>query len=131
MQILYYYAILILSYLILETLEDKFSLFILVLSNPIFSFKLIVFHGFGVIKVNILGVEHMGTEVQHCPLINLCSLILGSVDLRVVLHEVTDSLHEIAVFLLGLEELLLREVGQTNQKMHQNGHLKVCLIQHS
>lgn len=52
----------------------------------------------------------MGTEIQHCSLVNLCSLVLGSVDLGVVLHEVTDSFDEVAVFLLGLEKLLLGEV---------------------
>jgi hypothetical protein len=106
-----YYAILILSsYFILETLEDKLSLLILILPNPIFSLEFIVFDGLGVIKVDVLGMEHMGTEIEHCSLVNLCSFVLGSVYLGVVLHKVTDSFHEIAVFFLGLEELLLRKV---------------------
>jgi hypothetical protein len=52
----------------------------------------------------------VGAEIQYCSLVNLCRLVLGGVYLRVVLHKVTDSLDEVAVFLLGLEEFLFGKV---------------------
>ena len=50
----------------------------------------------------------MGAEIKNCSFIDLGSLVLGCVYLRIVLHEVTYSLDEIAVLLLGLEIFLLR-----------------------
>lgn len=49
------------SNLILKALENKFSLLILILSNSILCFKLIVLHRFRIIQVYVLRVEHMST----------------------------------------------------------------------
>jgi hypothetical protein len=48
----------------------------------------------------------------------------GSVDLGIVLNELTDAVNEVAFFHLLLE-LLFAEVGQPNQYVHQHRHLDV------
>lgn len=106
------------SDLILEALKDKLSLLIFILSYPILSLELVVFHRFGIVKIDIFGVEHVGTEIEDCSLVNLCGLVLGCVDLGVELDEVTDSFHEITALLLDLEVFLLGEIGKADQKMH-------------
>jgi hypothetical protein len=104
----------------LEALEDKLSLLILILSNSILSFELVILHGLRIIEIHIFRVEHVGAEIEYCSLVDFCCLVLGSVDLRVELDEVTDSLDEIAALFLGLEVLLLREIGKTDQEMHED-----------
>lgn len=116
------------SNLILEAFKDKFSLFVLVFPDPIFSFELIVLNGFRIIKVDILGMEHMGAEIQYCPFVDFGSFVFRCVDLRVVLNEIADSLYEIAIFFLGLEELLFGKIRKTNKEMHENGNLQICLF---
>jgi hypothetical protein len=65
-----------LSHFVLEALENKLALLVFILPDPILSLEFIVLHGLRVVQINILGVEHVGTEIEHCPLVNLCSLIL-------------------------------------------------------
>lgn len=116
----------ILSHLILETLEDQLSLLILVLSNSVFSFEFVVLHWFRVIKINVLGMEHMSTEIQHCSFVNFSSFIFRSIDLRVIFDKLADFFHKIAVLLLNLKIFLFWEVRKTNQKVHQNWNLKIA-----
>lgn len=52
------------------------------------------------------------------------SIITGSVDLGVELNELTDAVNEITLFHLMLE-VLLREVRQADQDVHQHTHLNV------
>ena len=103
-------ALMIWSDLILETLKDELSLLIFILPNPIFSLEFIVLHRLGIIEVYVLRMEHMGTEIQHSPLVDLCRLIFRSVDLRIILHEVTYALNKTTVLLLHLEVLLFWQV---------------------
>ena len=103
-------ALMIWSDLILETLKDELTLLILILPNPIFSLKLIVLHRLRIVEIYILRMEHMGTEIQHSPLVDLCRLIFRSVDLRIVLHEVTYALNKTTVLFLHLEILLFWQV---------------------
>lgn len=79
---------------------------VFILPDPVLSLELIVLHGLRVIQINILGVEHVGAEVEHCPFVNLSGFIFRSVDLTVVLNKVADPLNKVAVFLLLLEVLL-------------------------
>ena len=72
----------------------------------------------------------MCTEVKNSALVNLRSLVFGGVDLRVVLHEIADAFYEVAVLLLGLEELLLGEVGEADEQVHKDGHLQVGFFEH-
>lgn len=60
----------------------------------------------------------MGAEVEDCALVDLCSLILGGIDLGVELDEVTDSLDEITALFLDLEIFFFRKIGEADQKMH-------------
>lgn len=61
----------------------------------------------------------MGTQVQDGLLVDLGGLVLGSVDLGVVLHEVRNAFHELALVNLLLE-VLLAHVRQTDQQVHQD-----------
>ena len=85
------------SNLVLETLEDQLSLLILVLSDAILRLQLIQLHCFRVLEIVVFRVEHMGTKVQHCSLVYLCSLVLGGVYLGIILHKLTYPLHEVAL----------------------------------
>lgn len=77
-------------------------------------------------------MKHVSTQVQHRPFVNLCRLILCGVYLRVVLHEVRDALHKFALFLLGLEVLLFRQVRQTYEDVHEDRDLDLLphILQH-
>ena len=103
-------ALMIWSDLILETLKDELSLLIFVLPNPIFSLEFIVLHRLRIVEIYILRVEHMGTEIQHSPLVDLCRLIFRSVDLRIVLDKVTYALNKATVLLLHLKILFFWQV---------------------
>jgi hypothetical protein len=95
-------------------------LLVFVLSDSVFCFEFVVFHGLGVVEVDIFGVEHMGAEIQHCAFIDFGCFILGGVDLRVVLHKIADSLNKLAVLFLRFEVLLFREVRETDKQVHEH-----------
>ena len=109
------FMIIIWSNFILEALEDQLSLFVFVLSDSVFCFEFVVFHRLGIVQVYILWMEHVGTQIQNSSFVDFGRLILRCVDKGVVLYKVADSLNKIAIFLLSLEVLLLRQVGQANQ----------------
>ena len=95
------------SHFILETFKNKFPLLVFILPDPILSLELVVLHRLRIVQINILGVEHVRTEIEHCPFVNLCRLIFRRVDLTVVLNKVADPLHKVTVLLLLLEVLFL------------------------
>lgn len=72
----------------------------------------------------------MCAEIQHRSLVDLRRLVLWCVYLRVVLHEVADPLHKVTVLFLHLEILLLWQIRQAYQEVHQDGNLEVCLLEH-
>lgn len=98
------------SHFILEALKNQLALLVLVLTDTVFSFQLVVFHRLRVIQIHILRVEHVGAQIQHSSLVDLGSFVLRSVDLRVVLYKLTDLLHKTAILLLHFEVLLLGEI---------------------
>ncbi len=104
----------IISYFILEALEDEFSLLVFIFSYSILCFELVVFHGLRVVEVHVFGVEHMSAEIEHCAFVDLCCLVLGGVDLGVELDEVTDPLYEITALFLHLEVFFLGEIGEAD-----------------
>ena len=106
------------SNLILEALEDKFTLFIFVLSNSVFCLEFIVLHGLWVVQIDILRVEHVRAEIKDSSLVDLGCLVFSCVDLRVVLYKIADSLHKLAFFFLCFEVFFFGEVRQANQDVH-------------
>ena len=123
----FYYRINILcqsrSHLVLEAFEDELPLLVLILSNSVFRLQLVILHEFGVFQIHLLRVEPVRAHVQHRPFVDFRCFVLGRVYLRIVLHEVTDPLYEFATFLLRLEILFLRQVGQANEDMHEHRYL--------
>ncbi len=60
----------------METLEDEFSLFVLVLPDSVFRLEFVDLHGLTVLESGVLRVEHVGTQVQHRLLVDLGGLVL-------------------------------------------------------
>lgn len=114
--------------LILEALEDEFSLFILVFSNSILRAEFVEFHRLRSFKSGVLGVEHMSTQIHNSLLVDLQSLIVCSPDLRVVLHKFIYSVHEVASVNLALE-VVLGKIAQSDEDVHQNRHWNLFLDQ--
>lgn len=94
----------------MKTLEYKFSLFILVLPDPVLRFQFVVLHRFRIVQVDVLRVEHMSTQIEHSPFVDLGCFVLCCVYLGIVFDEVADPFDEFTVLFLGFEELLFRQV---------------------
>ena len=65
------------TYLILETFENQVSLHIFKLLDLLLLLELVVLHSSADIVRRLLGVEHMGTQVKHCLLVNHTLILLG------------------------------------------------------
>ena len=61
-------------YLILETLKDEVSLYILKLLDLLLVLQLVILHRATHVMARLLRMEHVGTQVQHCLLVHDCVL---------------------------------------------------------
>jgi len=86
------------SLLVLEALENEVSLLVLKLPNFVIRAHIVVVETLAeVVPTEVLRVEHVSAEVQHCALVNLVVFVVHHGLLRVLSHEVLNKARETAV----------------------------------
>lgn len=105
----------------MEALEYQLTLLVLVLSDAVFALQLVQLHRLAAFQRRVFRMEHVRAQVQHGLLVDLQRLVVGRADLRVVLHELADAVHEAALLDLP-PEVVLAQVRQRDQDVHQHRH---------
>ena len=73
-------------------------------------------------------MEHVGTQIEHCPFVDLIILVINDRFLWIFCDEVFNAAWEVALPLANRWETLFVEIAEADKDVHQSGRRHGSLI---